>query len=54
MGTRQSVGLADCCYVLSSSVNIRLDGLPFESNHFDFVRVVGIGLGVPEDEVSVY
>jgi hypothetical protein len=30
----------------------RLDGLPFESDFFDFVRIVGIGLGVPEDEVS--
>lgn len=27
-----------------------LEGLPFPSFHFDFVRVVGIGLGVPEDE----
>ncbi|KAG6856888.1 hypothetical protein H0H87_012468 [Tephrocybe sp. NHM501043] len=27
-----------------------LDGLPFHSNQFDFVRVVNIGLGVPEDE----
>lgn len=27
-----------------------LDGLPFESDHFDFVRIVNIGLGVPEDE----
>ncbi|KAG6813943.1 hypothetical protein H0H92_005197 [Tricholoma furcatifolium] len=27
-----------------------LDGLPFRSDHFDFVRVVNIGLGVPEDE----
>jgi hypothetical protein len=34
------------------SFYIRLDGLPFESNRFDFVRIVGIGLGVPEDEVS--
>jgi hypothetical protein len=29
-----------------------LDGLSFPSNHFDFVRIVGIGLGVPEDEVG--
>jgi len=28
----------------------RLDGLPFPRDHFDFVRVAGIGLGVPEDE----
>ncbi|GLB40314.1 putative ubiE/COQ5 methyltransferase family protein [Lyophyllum shimeji] len=27
-----------------------LDGLPFSSGHFDFVRIVNIGLGVPEDE----
>ncbi|KAK7033191.1 Methyltransf-25 domain-containing protein [Favolaschia claudopus] len=27
-----------------------LDGLPFPSDHFDFVHVSGIGLGVPEDE----
>lgn len=31
-----------------------LEGLPFPSFHFDFVRVVGIGLGVPEDEVSLH
>jgi len=30
----------------------RLEGLPFPSAHFDFVRIVNIGLGVPEDEVS--
>ncbi|KAG6821297.1 hypothetical protein H0H93_000158 [Arthromyces matolae] len=29
---------------------VRLDGLPFRSSYFDFVRVVNIGLGVPEDE----
>ncbi|KAG6853975.1 hypothetical protein C0991_011837 [Blastosporella zonata] len=28
-----------------------LDGLPFAPDQFDFVRVVNIGLGVPEDEV---
>ncbi|TFK74102.1 hypothetical protein BDN72DRAFT_833810 [Pluteus cervinus] len=27
-----------------------LDGLPFPAEFFDFVRIVGIGLGVPEDE----
>ncbi|KAJ7707607.1 hypothetical protein B0H17DRAFT_1033226 [Mycena rosella] len=27
-----------------------LDGLPFPSEHFDFVHISGIGLGVPEDE----
>ncbi|KAJ7170762.1 S-adenosyl-L-methionine-dependent methyltransferase [Mycena crocata] len=27
-----------------------LDGLPFPSDHFDFVHISGIGLGVPEDE----
>ncbi|KAJ8521927.1 hypothetical protein ONZ45_g1449 [Pleurotus djamor] len=27
-----------------------LDGLPFPSAHFDFIRIVGLGLGVPEDE----
>lgn len=27
-----------------------LDGLPFPPDHFDFVRVARIGLGVPEDE----
>ncbi|TRM64367.1 hypothetical protein BD626DRAFT_400540 [Schizophyllum amplum] len=27
-----------------------LDGLPFPPDHFDFVRIAGLGLGVPEDE----
>ncbi|GJE88689.1 S-adenosyl-L-methionine-dependent methyltransferase [Phanerochaete sordida] len=27
-----------------------LDPLPFKSNDFDFVRICGIGIGVPEDE----
>ncbi|KAF9052510.1 hypothetical protein BDZ89DRAFT_1005460 [Hymenopellis radicata] len=27
-----------------------LDGLPFPPDHFDFVRIARIGLGVPEDE----
>ncbi|CAA7266949.1 unnamed protein product [Cyclocybe aegerita] len=27
-----------------------LEGLPFPSDHFDFVRVAGLGLAVPEDE----
>ncbi|KAJ7678912.1 hypothetical protein DFH06DRAFT_1078177 [Mycena polygramma] len=27
-----------------------LDGLPFPSDHFDFVHIANIGLGVPEDE----
>ncbi|KAJ7126888.1 S-adenosyl-L-methionine-dependent methyltransferase [Mycena epipterygia] len=27
-----------------------LEGLPFPSDHFDFVHISGIGLGVPEDE----
>jgi len=27
-----------------------LDGLPFPPDHFDFVHISGIGLGVPEDE----
>ncbi|KAF8969218.1 hypothetical protein BDZ97DRAFT_1915561 [Flammula alnicola] len=27
-----------------------LDGLPFPSNHFDFVRMAGLGLAIPEDE----
>ncbi|KAF8813307.1 S-adenosyl-L-methionine-dependent methyltransferase [Phlegmacium glaucopus] len=26
------------------------DGLPFPPNHFDFVRMVGMGLAIPEDE----
>lgn len=26
------------------------DGLPFPSNHFDLVRMVGMGLAIPEDE----
>jgi len=30
---------------------VRLDGLPFPSSQFDFVRIAYIGLGVPEDEV---
>ena len=28
----------------------RLDGLPFPSDNFDFVRIVGMGLAIPEDE----
>jgi hypothetical protein len=56
MGTWQFV-----CIHLNNSVVInqshhvafsRLDGLPFHSDYFDFVRIAGIGLGVPEDEVS--
>lgn len=27
-----------------------LDGLPFPSNHFDFVRIANLGLAIPEDE----
>ncbi|KAF8964951.1 hypothetical protein BDZ97DRAFT_1814073 [Flammula alnicola] len=27
-----------------------LNGLPFPSNHFDFVRMAGLGLAIPEDE----
>ncbi|KAI0685514.1 hypothetical protein BC835DRAFT_1421158 [Cytidiella melzeri] len=27
-----------------------LDSLPFKANSFDFVRICGVGLGVPEDE----
>ncbi|KAF8964930.1 hypothetical protein BDZ97DRAFT_1814044 [Flammula alnicola] len=27
-----------------------LDGLPFPSNHFDCVRMAGLGLAIPEDE----
>ncbi len=30
---------------------ISLDPLPFKANSFDFVRICGIGFGVPEDEV---
>lgn len=37
--------LCDACHVAS------LDGLPFPPSSFDFVRIVNIGLGVPEDEV---
>lgn len=29
-----------------------LDNLPFPSDHFDLVRICGLGLAVPEDEVS--
>lgn len=36
---------------MSHSSSLRLDSLPFPPSHFDFVRVAGIGLGVPEDEV---
>ena len=28
----------------------RLDGLPFPSNHFDFIRIAGMGLAIPEDQ----
>ena len=28
----------------------RLDGLPFPSDHFDFIRIVGMGLAIAEDE----
>ncbi|PPQ98343.1 hypothetical protein CVT26_013599 [Gymnopilus dilepis] len=27
-----------------------LDGLPFESDYFDFVRIAGLGLAIPEDD----
>ena len=37
--------VCDACHVVS------LEGLPFPPSHFDFVRIVNIGLGVPEDEV---
>lgn len=33
--------------------SIRLDGLPFLDGQFDFVRMVRMGLHVPEDEVSL-
>lgn len=41
---------------LSRSANsfISLEGLPFSTNRFDFVRVSGVGLGIPEDEVCHY
>lgn len=34
-------------YLLSLN---RLDGLPFPPQYFDFVRVSGLGLAIPEDE----
>ena len=37
--------ICDACHVVS------LDGLPFPPSSFDFIRIVNIGLGVPEDEV---
>lgn len=37
--------VCDACLVVS------LDGLPFPPSSFDFVRIVNIGLGVPEYEV---
>uniref|UniRef100_A0A8H7Y0J2 Methyltransferase domain-containing protein n=1 Tax=Psilocybe cubensis TaxID=181762 RepID=A0A8H7Y0J2_PSICU len=30
-----------------------LDGLPFPSNHFDLIRMAGLGLAIPEDECTV-
>ena len=36
----------------SSDCSCRLERLPFDSDTFDFVRISGIGLGVPEDEVK--
>lgn len=37
---------------LAQLLLLSLDGLPFPPNHFDLVRIVGIGMGVPEDEVG--
>jgi hypothetical protein len=50
MGTRQSVRIFHPItrqYLLSLN---RLDGLPFPPQYFDFVRVSGLGLAIPEDE----
>lgn len=33
--------------------SVRLDGLPFREGQFNFVRMVRMGLHIPEDEVSV-
>jgi len=30
---------------------LRLNGLPFPPEHFDFVRAVGLDMAIPEDEV---
>lgn len=39
-------------YAIHKSIYFtRLDGIDLPSAHFDFVRIVNIGLGVPEDEV---
>jgi hypothetical protein len=38
-------------FFLTNPSYIRLDRLPFRSSSFDFVRISGIGLAVPEDEV---
>lgn len=50
MDTRQSVRIfypVTRQYLLSSN---SLDGLPFPPQYFDFVRVSGLGLAIPEDE----
>jgi hypothetical protein len=43
-------------YLLVSPPNpfgTRLDGLSFSSNYFDLVRISGLGLAIPEDEVNI-
>jgi SAM-dependent methyltransferase len=36
-----------------NSFGTRLDGLSFSSNYFDLVRISGLGLAIPEDEVNI-
>jgi len=46
--------MAICPYFLFHNLSIlksnRLDGLPFPPQYFDFVRVSGLGLAIPQDE----
>jgi len=51
MGERKLVRLhhLHLAYALTSALSF--DGLPFLPDHFDFVHISWIGLGVPENEV---
>jgi hypothetical protein len=54
MGSRQPVSPFFTVARLPANILVvRLDGLPFPAEYFDFVHIAGIGLGVPEDEVCI-
>lgn len=54
MGARQCVRLVTCYSHWYSLCTFRLDGLPFTPEMFDLVRVVGLDMAVPEDEVRIH